>query len=259
MIPRWFRVLFPPRWVLGFRWAPGDDLVQSFASLWREAAERVEGGGRRRHFVSFLWCLARGAAFPSRLSCMKFWEGGFFAISSVRGEWECPDSATLSRTLGPAPRGGPLCRSAASGHLVRARALLSPPPLSGGAHPPSPPRVGPAFCRETLSCGLRCERSVGLRPPGSLGKGRDCCSRLVATRPGAEARGPGHASVGGREIGLRTWGRGLRVFPPKFLFYEMRTERDDLPRPHSLPVLFLRGKGLVSCTEEMSRFYWCVF
>lgn len=97
----------------------------------------------------------------------------------------------------PAPRSGPLCRSAASGHSEeRARALLAPPPLSGGANRPPPLRspVGPAFCRETLGWRLRGARPVWAAPPGSFGKGRD---RLVpaslATRPEAEARGLGRA------------------------------------------------------------------
>lgn len=62
-----------------------------------------------------------------------------------------------------------LCRSAASGHLVRARAPLAPPPPRRVSRPPArPPGVGMGFCRETLGGRLlvRCWPR-----PGPLGRG----------------------------------------------------------------------------------------
>lgn len=80
---------------------------------------------------------------------------------------------TLFSPSSPAPRSGPLCRSAASGHSEeRARALLAPPPLSGGANrPPLRSPVGPAFCRETLGWRLRGARPVWAAPRGPSGRG----------------------------------------------------------------------------------------
>lgn len=69
----------------------------------------------------------------------------------------------------PGPARGPLCRSAASGHSVRARALPAPPPHFE-ARSPLPPLFGP-FCRETLFWlkTARFPSRMDLGPPPSTG------------------------------------------------------------------------------------------
>lgn len=102
--------------------------------------------------------------------------------------------------LPPAPRCGPLCRSAASGHLVRARALMAPPPFLA----PRIPLPGLVLARLFVArpsgnsaTRVRC----GPRPSGSLGNGRDCSvPARVATRTG---RRLGIAAV----RPLNGWGR----------------------------------------------------
>lgn len=92
-----------------------------------------------------------------------------------------------SRELGPALS---QCCIRALGARTRS---AGPSPLSRGANP-LPPRVSLAFCRDTLRRGLRCARPVWASPLGSLEKGRDrLVPALVATRPGAGARGQGRA------------------------------------------------------------------
>lgn len=156
----------------------------------------------------------------------------------------------------PAPCSGPLCRSAASGHSVRARALLAPPPFLG-VRTPLPSRFGPAFCRETLRWRLRAASSVGLAawvPREGAGP--------LGSRLGCHAAGGGGLGSGLRPrltvvcggIVPRTWGPSPRVFPPKFTLSAVGTER-TAARGHTLSrsfCPFLRGKRRVSCAEEGS-------
>lgn len=126
-------------------------------------------------------------------------------------EWEARMEMLGLRTLfspsSPAPRSGPLCRSAASGHSEeRARALLAPPPLSGGANRPPPP----VSCRPCfLSRDPRLEaprRASGVgRAPGVLREGAGPPrSRLACHAAGGGGSGSGpraRLTAGGRGLG----------------------------------------------------------
>lgn len=81
---------------------------------------------------------------------------------------------TLFSPSSPAPRSGPLCRSAASGHSEeRARALLAPPPLSGGANRPPPSGLLSAllFVARPSAGGSAARVRCGPRPRGPSGRG----------------------------------------------------------------------------------------
>lgn len=121
----------------------------------------------------------------------------------------------------PAPRSGPLCRSAASGHSEeRARALLAPPPLSGGANRPPPP---PVSCRPCfLSRDPRLEaprRASGVgRAPGVLREGAGPPrSRLACHAAGGGGSGSGpRARLTDEGGGLGSGPTVLRTGPEAF-------------------------------------------
>ncbi|XP_005405363.1 PREDICTED: uncharacterized protein LOC102030542 [Chinchilla lanigera] len=151
----------------------------------------------------------------------------------------------------PGPRGG-----------VRFVAALHPGTWCAHAPcRPSPWQCVFPFSASCRSCFLSRDPRPETAPPASgwasasrsRGKGRDCCSRLLATRPGRRPGGLGRASVEGTEIGRRAWGPGPSVFPPKFLFKWGEAKETAARGPRPLPGFrpFPRGKGLVSCTEEI--------
>lgn len=162
---------------------------------------------------------------------------------------------SLLSSASPAPRSGPLCRSAASGHSVRARALLAPPPFSGGANPP-PASCRPCFLsRDPPPAAPRRSSGVGLAPGVPREGAGPPRSRLACHAAGGGGFGSGPRArltargggLGGGPTDLGT-GRGFSRlnFPP----WEVGTERNGRLRPHPLPILlpFPAGKA-VSCIE----------
>lgn len=136
--------------------------------------------------------------------------------------------------------------------------MLAPPPFFA-ARAPLPPRVGPAFCRETLA-------RLG-NPPYRLwlpweGAG-PLLSCLVchAARDGDPESGPcarltvgGGAGWGVLRVVRQTKEPRLSGFPPKFPLSEVETERSGCPRPHPLPVLWPFPAGEAPhllCGEEL--------
>lgn len=171
----------------------------------------------------------------------------------------------------PAPRSGPLCRSAASGHSEeRARALLAPPPLSGGANRP-PPHPGLLsallFVARPSAGGSAARVRCGPRPRGPSGRGGTASfpprlPRGRRRRLGVWAARPLNGwgwGAGEWSNGLEDWARGLSRL--NFLLQRWELKR-TVAWGHTLSRCFgsfLRGKRLVSCIEEMSRSGPCVF
>lgn len=155
----------------------------------------VTGGGWCRHFVSLLWPSRAGRqVFSSQSVCLGWSLGGTLLrglkhqvrVENARFPW--PRLPQL-----PAPRSGPLCRSAASGHSRRARALRAPPPSRRGYPFPASCRFS-FLSRDPSRKTWRRASGVSLVPLWSFAKGRDrSIPASVATRLGAEARYLGRA------------------------------------------------------------------
>lgn len=149
-----------------------------------------------------------------------------------------------------------LCRSAASGHLVRARAPLAPPPFSARFFPLARLELVWVFCRETLG-GRRPVRRWPRPAPRVPREGAGPpCSRLRGLLARAETLLTG---LRVREVGekdQRTQGSGLRVFPFLNLVFlrQEGNQRSRLPRPHPLGCHFFffawcGGRPWVSYTK----------
>lgn len=168
----------------------------------------------------------------------------------MRCRWKCSVPKPFFPSF-PAGISGPLCRSAASGYSVRARALLAPPPFLTARTPSrlvldllfvAIPSAGDSAAR--VWCGPRSRGPSGRGGiawfPPRLPRGRGRRLGIGAVRP---LNGLGEA-LGGR---LTDLGPGPRVFPPKFPLSEVGTERNGRPRPHPLPVLCPFPAGEAPC------------
>lgn len=159
-----------------------------------------------------------------------------------------------------------LCRSAASGHLVRARAPLAPPPSRRvSLHPPQPPSPAWSWCGFLSRDPRRKTSGPVLASPCSLGpSGRGGASLFPPPWP------PG-PSGNSRSWPVSPWDwenrRGMAnrfrdpgLYHPLVNLAFLRQEgnqRSRFPRPHPLAVNFAQcgGRAWVSCSELLSYCY----
>lgn len=147
---------------------------------------------------------------PSQLFSLRWGLGGTLLSDWKREKrMEMLSPRSLFSPWSPGPRLGPLCRSAASGHSVRARALLAPPPFLA-ARTPLPASFRPGFLSRDprLEAPRRASR-VGLAPgvpregagrPGSL----LACHAAGGGGSGSGPRARLTAWGGGPPVGMRT-------------------------------------------------------
>lgn len=205
------RASFPPSPAFVFRWDLGGGRAEGLPAALAGGGERVEGGGPCRHLVSLPRRLARGAGHLAFAVASR----DMGSARNAAGGLDTGDTGGNARPgarlpLAPGRELGPLCRSAASGHSARARALLAPP-LPRGANP-SRRAVALLFVAIPSAGGSAAASGLGLAagPSGRGGaawfpprwpRGRGRRPGIGAVRPPNGLREPSRGLVNGRGTG----------------------------------------------------------